>query len=559
MGSAIQPQPFGKYFLLEKIATGGMAEIYKAMYRAGGAGDFEKTLVIKRILPHLANDDEFVTMFRDEAKLTVRLNHANIVQVFDFGRLGTDHFLAMEYVQGQNLRQVMRRCQELGSTVPIPFALYVAMEICKGLQYAHTRKDDNDVSMGIIHRDVTPSNILVSYEGEVKIADFGIAKAAARAGGTQAGMIKGKASYLSPEQVKGKDVIDHRSDVFALGAVLWELLVGKKLFTGENDFEIMNRVLETPIRPPSEVNGTVPPVIDKIVMMALDRDRSKRYPNAASLQKDLSRMLAEFGGSVTSHDISNFLHRLFKKEMEAEKEASKSLRRAVLDEAAIEKAAREGATLNKPDPQQPALRDTERRAAATPPGRAGKVLLAIATLSVLALVGVVGLAMGRGWDLVSSTTPTPLAAASATPPLSVPVEPMDTPNFLPVMPETPTPRPVLSPRTTQVAVRPTPTPGAIPAKTPAVTATPAAISTKTPVVPAAKAFGVLKVDSQPWGEIFVDGKSTGRQTPAFDLKLPVGKHKIRLVNDVQKLEASFEVEIVEGAPVKKVVKLAPAS
>ena len=160
MGAAIQPQPFGKYFLLERIATGGMAEIYKAKYRAEGG--FEKTLVIKKILPHLAQDEEFITMFRDEAALTVRLNHANIVQVFDFGRNGEDYFLAMEYVQGQNLRAVMRRCQELGAPVPVPFALFAITEVAKGLAYAHARRDESDTAMQIVHRDVTPSNNHVS-------------------------------------------------------------------------------------------------------------------------------------------------------------------------------------------------------------------------------------------------------------------------------------------------------------------------------------------------------------------------------------------------------------
>lgn len=556
MGAAsIQPQPFGKYFLLEKIATGGMAEIYKAMYRAGG--DFEKTLVIKRILPHLATDEEFVSMFRDEAKLTVRLSHANVVQVFDFGRHGDDHFLAMEYVQGQNLRQVMRRCQELGATVPIPFALYCCMEVCKGLQYAHTRKDENDQPMGIIHRDITPSNILLSYDGEVKIADFGIAKAVSRHSGTQAGMIKGKASYLSPEQVKGKEVVDHRADIYSLGAVLWELLVGRKLFSGENDFEIMNKIAEAVVDRPSNVNASVPERIDLVSMMALERDRMKRYPNAASMQKDLARLLAEFGGDVTSVDIGNFLHRLFKKEMEEEKEASKSMRRMVIedakvDEAKVEEAASEGATLNAPDRGDRTAAIGARDATSPSPlagSRKALPFLAIgATVLVLGTIAAAAVAIGLGRTGETDALPSPTEVASAPSPDGSPlvVDPVASPT-----PE----------RTADVTADATPdvlaTPEATETPRVRVTRTPPSVTPRTTTVASAKATGILKLDSRPWGEIFVDGKSIGRQTPAFDLKLPVGKHKVRLVNTVQKLEASFDVEITQDTVVKKTVKLRP--
>ena len=550
MGAAIQPQPFGKYFLLEKIATGGMAEIYKAMYRAGG--DFEKTLVIKRILPHLATDQEFVAMFRDEAKLTVRLNHANIVQVFDFSRQGDDHFLAMEYVQGQNLRQVMRRCQELGATVPIPFALYVCMEVCKGLQYAHTRKDDNDEPLGVIHRDITPSNILLSYDGEVKVADFGIAKAASRQGGTQAGMIKGKASYLSPEQVAGKEVVDHRADVFSLGAVLWELLVGRKLFSGDNDFEIMNKISEAEVTPPSKMNASVPSRIDLVAKMALEHDRLKRYPNAASFQKDLSRLLLEFGGSVTTTDIGGFLQRLFKVEIDAEKEASKSMRRLVVDVAKIESAANEGATLVAPEPVD---RNTEpnpggrRLPAPAPPANrallaAGAALVAIATVVVAVFLG----GMIGGGPAVVIPTATPVVVVERTPePTPAPVDSAVAVIETPVV--------LATPEQTPVAIR---TAKPVASGTPRVVAPTATPSPKaTAVAVSGKGMGLLKLDSQPWGEIWIDGKSTGRQTPAFDIKLPIGKHKIRLVNSVAKLEASFEVEILAEGVVKKVVKLEP--
>ncbi len=541
MGAAIQPLPFGKYFLLERIATGGMAEIYKAKYRAEGG--FEKTLVIKKILPHLAQDDEFVTMFRDEAALTVRLNHTNIVQVFDFGRTGEDYFLAMEYVQGQNLRAVMRRCQELGAPVPIPFALYGTTEVAKGLAYAHSRRDETDTAMQIVHRDITPSNILVSYEGEFKIADFGIAKAAARATGTQAGMIKGKASYLSPEQVLGKQAVDGRADIFALGAVLWEAVVGKKLFTGDSDFEIMNKITSEPIPKPSSRNAAIPPEIDTVVMKCLERDRDKRYSNASALQKDLTVLQTKFAGNITTVDISNFLRRLFKKEMEAEKEASKSFARAPLpNEAALIKAANEGATLAEPGT----------RGGIAAPARKGSsmatiaIVVALAAMAALAAVAVSR--FGKGPSPVEtplaaiSPTPLPIASAAASPEPTVSVVTQSSPAPTETAAIVATPHAARSP-----VVR----------ASPAATAKPTAAAMATPVDASGNATGVVKIDSDPWGEIFVDGKDTGRQTPAFDLKLSEGRHEIRLVNSVRKLEARVTVFVDAKNAQKIAVKLAP--
>ncbi len=571
MGAAMQPQPFGKYFLLEKIATGGMAEIYKAKYRAEGG--FEKTLVIKRILPHLANDEEFVSMFRDEARLTVRLSHANVVQVFDFGRINTDYFLAMEYVQGQNLRAVMKRCHELGATVPLAFALFTTIEIAKGLSYAHTRRDEQDREMGIVHRDITPSNILLSYEGEVKIADFGIAKAASRSSGTQAGMIKGKASYLAPEQVLGKP-IDGRADVFALGAVLWEMLVGRKLFTGETDFEIMNRITATPISAPSEANATVPPEVDRVVMGALDRDPERRYPNAGAFQRDLALLHQQFGGNATSSEIAAFLRRLFKKEMEAEKEASRSMRMPVIDDSRVSQAASDGATLLRNERTNSSRRinageeitglaeELEPLPAEKTRSRSPFFLLGALVMVVFA-VGL--LAAGRYPDLVeraktlvSGFGPVATATPAATSTAVAIATPKQTP---PGTPATPEPTPATTASTGASKATPVRTAAAAtPAKTATLKATPTkvALATPAPTAHAPAEMGVVKLNSTPWGEIYVDGRPIGRQTPAFDIKVPAGKRKIRIVNPVQKLEISFEVDVDPAKPVVKNVKLEPA-
>src|SRR4029450_2271011 len=219
--SDFQPKPFGKYFLIEKLATGGMAEIYKA--KNFGVDGFEKLLAIKRILPHCSSDKEFITMLIDEAKLSVALSHTNIAQVFDLGKVGTDYFISMEFVDGINLRELMNRAKETGAQLPEDISVYIVSEICKGLDYAHAKKDTDGNPLNIVHRDISPQNILISYEGEVKIVDFGIAKAATKAHVTQHGALKGKLLYMSPEQAWGK-ALDKRTDNFSLGVVLYEML-----------------------------------------------------------------------------------------------------------------------------------------------------------------------------------------------------------------------------------------------------------------------------------------------------------------------------------------------
>ena len=211
-----RPEPFGKYYLVDKIATGGMAEIFKAKtYSHGG---FENLMVIKRILSHLGENEDFVEMFIDEAKVSVALQHANITRIYDFGKIVNNYFIAMECVDGKDVRNLLRKLARRREYLPIEFAAYIAHQACRGLAYAHAKRDVDGKPYGIVHRDMSPANILVSYEGDVKIADFGIAKAELNSGTTDAGTLKGKFEYMSPEQARGED-IDGRSDLFSLGIV----------------------------------------------------------------------------------------------------------------------------------------------------------------------------------------------------------------------------------------------------------------------------------------------------------------------------------------------------
>jgi serine/threonine protein kinase len=301
------PQPFGRYLLLDKIATGGMAEIFRA--KSLGAEGFEKVVVIKRILPHYCEDDGFVTMFQDEARVAAHLNHANIVQIFDFDTVDGLQYIAMEYVEGHDLKRIFDTAVARGLLPTPQQAAFVAMEAARGLDYAHKRSKDG-VSLGIVHRDVSPHNILVSNTGEVKVADFGIAKAASRSTKTRAGTIKGKCAYMSPEQARGL-ALDGRSDLFALGIVLWELLTGKRLFAGDSDFEILSKVLQEPIASPTQLAPHIPAELEAIVLRALARDPAERHRDAGQFAQDLARWLYATTPDLEDLHLDRYLTALF--------------------------------------------------------------------------------------------------------------------------------------------------------------------------------------------------------------------------------------------------------
>jgi len=277
------PQPFGKYILLNKIALGGMAEIFRA--KTIGAEGFEKEVVIKRILPHYTEDEAFVTMFIDEAKVSSGLNHPNIVQIYDFDTQDEAYYIAMEYIEGRDLRRSIDRGNKEDNPLTVPQVVHTVMEIAKGLHYAHTKTSKGE-PLNIIHRDVSPQNVMISFDGEVKIMDFGIAKAAARSTKTRAGTVKGKCAYMSPEQARGKD-LDPRSDLFAVGVIMWEMLTGRRLFAGETDFETLTNVLKADVPSARGVNPDVPEAVDAMLLKCLQRERDDRYSDCKEFLRDL--------------------------------------------------------------------------------------------------------------------------------------------------------------------------------------------------------------------------------------------------------------------------------
>jgi TonB family protein len=298
---------FGQYVLVEKIATGGMAEVWKARMR--GVEGFQKIVAIKKILPHLSDNQDFIEMFVDEAKLAAQLNHNNIIHIYDLGKIQSSYYIAMEYIDGYDLKTILRRGEERDHPMSVELALFIASKIASALDYAHRKKDFEEKEMGLVHRDVSPQNVLISQEGDIKLCDFGIAKAASKASHTQAGALKGKLQYMAPEQAWGRH-IDRRSDIFALATVLFEMLTNRKLFTGDNELSILEQVREARVIPPSQFNDEVTPEIDAIVLKALQKDPANRYQTAGEMARDIDAILYSFRPTPTSADLAIYMHRL---------------------------------------------------------------------------------------------------------------------------------------------------------------------------------------------------------------------------------------------------------
>ena len=299
---------FGPYQLLDRVAIGGMAEVFKA--KRTGVEGFEKIVALKRILPHLSDNKEFLDMFVDEAKMVAGLAHPSIVQIFDLGRIEKSYYIAMEYVHGHDLRTIMKRAREKGLRMPLDLSLRVVSQVCAALEYAHRKKDERGRPMEIVHRDVSPQNILISFEGEVKLVDFGIAKAATKASNTERGALRGKLLYMSPEQAWGR-AIDRRSDVFSLGIVLYEMVTETKPFVGAGtEMTILELVRQSVITPAREVNPRVPETLDRVIMKALAREPGERYQDAGQMQRGLERFLRE-RPPVTARDLARFLELIF--------------------------------------------------------------------------------------------------------------------------------------------------------------------------------------------------------------------------------------------------------
>ena len=293
-----------RYKVLEKIASGGMAEVFRA--ESAGLEGFKKTVAIKRVLPHLSEKKQFIGMFLDEARVSAHLSHSNCVQVFDIGVGDNTYFIVMEFVDGSDLKGVIEHRRELKQPVPVEEACLITVRICEGLAYAHELTDGKGNSLHIVHRDMSPPNVLLTRHGEVKIVDFGLAKANSQLEKSEPGIIKGKFSYLSPEAAQGMSV-DARTDVFAAGIILWEMLAGRRLFLGESDLETVRLVQKAEIPNLRDFNPRVPAELDKVIKKGLAADPAQRYQTAREFGRDLNQILFQIGRAVSSFDIAQLV------------------------------------------------------------------------------------------------------------------------------------------------------------------------------------------------------------------------------------------------------------
>jgi len=341
-----------RYRVLDRLASGGMAEVFLA--ESAGIEGFKKRVAIKKVLPHLSEKKRFIAMFLDEARLSANLTHSNVAQVFDIGVGDNAYFIVMEYVDGSDLKAVIEFIRKTKRPFPVEVAVYIAEKICDGLAYAHEAKNPEGQPLRIVHRDVSPANVLITKYGEIKIVDFGLAKATSQLEKSEPGIVKGKFGYLSPESTQGLEV-DARTDVFAVGIILWEILAQKRLFLGENDLQTVMLVREAVVPSLASLNKDVPPELEKIINRALARDPEKRYQSARELGRALNGLLFKLAKPVGAHDVAELVSGTvaLRKTTAQEKDTTlhKLIEAALLEFNSLQDDPRPGAPREKSKPE----------------------------------------------------------------------------------------------------------------------------------------------------------------------------------------------------------------
>jgi eukaryotic-like serine/threonine-protein kinase len=540
----VLPRRYGRYTLLRRLAAGGMAELYLALHRS--LANFERLVVIKRILPEFGRDQSFITMLLQEARIAATFSHPNIVTTFDVGQAEGEYFIAMEHIHGEDLRSIVRGMRPKGvKDFPLEHALAIGVGAAAGLAYAHEQKDLHGVPLAVVHRDISPQNILVTFTGDVKVVDFGIAKARlshdvdATAGGdtgfnsgvvstgplpdTGAGKVKGKLPYMSPEQARG-EALDARSDIFSLGIILFELCTGRRLFRGANDAETLQMILSGKYPAPSSVNPRVSPALGAVLSKALAFDRNDRYATARELQSELVRVVHEEHIALSSVAFGEWMQMLFAERLTSQQEAL-AQGKQLADVLAAE----------DPEPLDPDARSHPTNSAfgpvsanpAPPPAQSRVTVILLAVIVVLLLAVVAA--------MVLRAPPRPAASAPSAPTTAT-VPPAPAPAPTPTAPPTPTPaeapaQPAVEVPPAPVVEPPPPVEEAPPPRGRRSHSRHAAPPTgATAAEPAAdRTPGRLTVGATPWCTVTVDGVGRG-QTPVANLSLPPGPHRIACIN-----------------------------
>lgn len=419
------PETFGRYQLLKLLARGGMGEVWLA--RQPGLQGFEKLVVIKRLLPHLAEDDEFVHMFLDEGRIAARLNHPNVVQIFDLGREGDYYFLTMEYVHGDDVRRIWKAGAKAGRPIPPELACRIVADAAAGLDFAHKKADDKGEPLQIVHRDISPHNIIVTFDGGVKVIDFGIARARGRISHTATGALKGRFEYMSPEHAAGQEV-DHRTDLFALGVVLWETLTGRRLFKRDGETQTLLAVGECDVPAPSTLNPDLPPGLDEIVLKALAKNRDDRYEDCAAFRLALEDWIVSARQSASSAHLAAFMRDVYAERLTTEARLGHPVFEEITDSRAqpMKQGAGESETrVSQKTSPEPSANSAVTEHASVPPvkkqGSRAPVAVAAAVVVVAAIVVAV-LATRKAAPVpappvaVAPVAPPPVAVAPPPPP-----------------------------------------------------------------------------------------------------------------------------------------------
>jgi len=591
------PATYGGYTLLAELGEGGMAQVFLA--RKSGPGGFAKLQVIKRILPALGKEPEFVQMFLDEARLAARFEHPNVVQVYDLGDAEGSLYLAMEYLAGQSVAGLAREAVRQGISVPPPFSARIIADACDGLHYVHDFKELDGTPLNIVHRDVSPQNLFVTYEGRVKLLDFGVAKAATTLTKTRTGSVKGKVSYMAPEQCRGESV-DRRADVFALGVVLTELIGGKRIFKSDNEFALIRQLSLGEYPKPSEMGFSAAPAeLLAICDRAMAFKKEDRYQTCAEMKQDLDKWLRA-GPPSGPNQVAALMGQLFKEDI--------ALRQQVLlardDASEVFQKVKQEVSGSKSLPSlgplaAPEQRTVTRKSVEIPAQSApSRVPWVIAALSVVLLGAAVGVAArflpGKDPVVVADPVPKPAVEVDAGAPVVVApaldasvVAEVDPPEPIPdKVPGKPIKKPlVVKPaKTATLTVRSTPSgctvvvngkpagvspatltvePGA--AQAVSVQCAGYSAASKTATLQAAESAtlelaleplgkGYLALKTSPWSVVFEGEKELG-MTPLPKLELTAGTHTLRAVNKEQQLERTFSVTIKAGEVTAKTVDL----